>query len=153
MSEKENSLPDNETLPQRSLLQRIYDCASVIMQKIKHALKGPDPLHPDFRITEEIDEELTWFQNKGWGPVINPPYKVSFYFNDLSVLDNCPWVCKFGKNMNAKFSEFRYFCVAYGKPHLHTTDFGLEEMKKWVLQFDHPSLMTYGGKLMAMMKE
>lgn len=135
------------------MLQRLGSLMAAMPYKIYRAMKGPDPLHPDFRIVWVYDEELTWFQNKDWGPIPDPPYKLGFYFNDLSALNNCPWVCKFGKNLNKDFPQFQYFCVAYGDPALHQSDYGLPAMQEWAMQFDHPSLMTYGGKLLRMLKE
>ena len=135
------------------LFYRLGSMALSIFDKARLAINGPDPIHPDFRMTNVIDDDLTWFQNKDWGPVDDPPYKIGFYFNDISILDNCPWVCKFGNNLNEKFSQYKYFCVGYGNPVLHRTGFGLEDMKQWAMQFDHPSLMTYSGKLLKMLKE
>lgn len=111
-----------------------------------------DTPHPDFRIVSNFSGDFRWYQNKEWGPAPEPPYKLGFYFNDPSVLNDCPWVCKFGINLNEKMPDYKYFAVAYGAPHLHQEGYGLEEMKKWVMQFDHPSLMKYDGTLIKMLK-
>lgn len=110
------------------------------------------PLHPDFAKIWKINDKLTWYQNKSWGPAPSPEMKVGFYFNELSALDNCPWVAKFGNNLNAKFPDYKYFCIAFGNPRLWKEGFGLEKMKEWTMQFDHPSLMKYNGDFIEMLK-
>lgn len=102
-------------------------------------------LHPDFRLAWEINERLTWYQNREW-TLPNPRFKVGFFVNDLHTLDDCPWVCKFGNNRNKKRPEFKYFCVAFGDPRQWNTGYGLDEMIEWAKQFDHPTLVTYAGK-------
>lgn len=123
------------------------------METINGEMQREDAIHPDFRMRHYVDEELTWYQNISWGPFPHPPYKLGFYFNDPSALNDCPWVCKFGRNLNKKIRGYRYFCVAYGLPELYRKGFGLEEMTQWVMQFDHPSLMKYDGTLVKMLKQ
>lgn len=136
--------------PRPKRLKDIMTWATIMVEKLKNIMDPPDPIHADFKIVTPINSELVWFQNRDWGPCEDPPYKIGFYFNDLGALDHCPWVCKFGKNCNQKFPDSTFFCVVYGDPEMRDTDFGLDAVKKWAMNFDHPSLMTYDGKLLEM---
>src|SRR3989338_2546769 len=147
----------NEATSGNNALRQIRHMGKKVWKTLLQSLTGEiskeDAIQPDFRIPTRVSGDLTWYQNKSWGPLPEPEYKIGFYFNDPSVLNGCPWVCKFGKNLNPQIPDFEYFCVAYGSPHLWKESYGITRMLKWAMKFDHPSLMKYDGKLIKMLKE
>ena len=146
----EISIPAGEKDERRPRLQSAFqglrEVRDLVLEEIKEMFFRPEILHPEFKNAWKIDERLTWYQNREWGPAPSPPHKIGFYFNDLSTLDGCPWVCKFGNNLNPEFSEYKYFCFVYGDPRLFDKGYDLENVIEWAKKFHHPTLMTFGGK-------
>lgn len=116
----------------------------LIWRTIYHVLTDKitdsEALHPDFRNTEYISEELTWYQNRICEQ--KPPYKVGFPFNDPSILNDCPWIGKFGNNKDKnELPGFKYYFIGFGDP--KKKNFGLDEMIEWAKQFPHAKLLHY----------
>lgn len=148
---------EGKRVPRWDVVQNIKKVWSMAMSVLSgramcNEVSRQEALHPEFCICNDLGD-VVWYQNKSWGPQRKPPFKVGFYFNDPAVLSGCPWICKFALNANKKISGFTYFAVAYGDPSLAKKDFGLQNMLRWVMQFDHPSLMKYDGTLLKMLKE
>lgn len=95
--------------------------------------------------------DIVWHQNYEWS-LGHPPMKVGFYFNDPSLLDDCPWVAKIARNVDSTKPQYRFFGLAFGDPNLHQENFGLEQVKKWAMRFPEVRLMTYGGVTKAILK-
>jgi hypothetical protein len=112
---------------------------------LTNAVDVEDAIHPDFRMPWKIDERLTWYGNKSWGPMPEPSRKIGFYFNDPTVLDGCPWVAKIAKNIDDTKPGYAYFCLLFGDPNKWKDDFGFDDMKEWASGFDEVRVMTYAG--------
>lgn len=145
MTEIEPSIGSNRE-ESRSILEQWRIVKGMVWKEIRELFSSPKILHPEFRIAWKIDDTLTWYQNRHWGPLPEPPFKIGFYFKDLSILDHCPWIVKFGSNLNPAFADFPYFCVGYGNPAHFDQGYDLDAMIEWAKQFHHPTLMTYAGK-------
>ncbi len=75
-------------------------------------VKKKEFLHPQFTITKFDDR---WEHNrtyKPWDGVINS--KVRVLFDDLSLLDNCPFMAKVGTNFNGHIIPLKYVAFCYG---------------------------------------
>ena len=66
------------------------------------------------------------------------------FFDDLSLLNGCPFVAKFGDNVDGS-KPFKYFAVVYGKPGPTKGEQSLSEVEAWASRFPLASVFTYGG--------
>ena len=109
----------------------------------------PPLVHPDFGVKEDYDDGFYWWWNytdiarylktKDLKKNKNPKIvKVAFPFDDPRLLDNCPFMCKIGKNIGQK-QETQYYGVAYG------TEDDIEALKEWAQRFPHAKLLTSLG--------
>ena len=104
----------------------------------------PELIHPDFRIKGDVyDREgnLRWYWN--WDELRDSPgrkkyahvIKLAFPFDDSSLLDNCPFMCKVGENIGASH-ETKYYGFAYA------TEEETRALSEWGQRFPHAKLMT-----------
>ncbi|MBI5733286.1 hypothetical protein HY967_05065, partial [Candidatus Jorgensenbacteria bacterium] len=57
-------------------------------------------------------------------------------FDDPKLLDDCPFVCKIGKNVDG---DTKYFGVAYGDETIQ------KQMKEWAKKFRRATLLNESG--------
>jgi hypothetical protein len=82
--------------------------------------KQEEPIHPDFK-----NKDGFWFWNyTDFGKYIkesrkdlkiynpNGIVKVAFPFDDVSLLNDCPFMCKIGENISS-LKDTKYFGIAY----------------------------------------
>jgi hypothetical protein len=93
----------------------------------KGSLRG---LHPDFRLRQGDN----YIHNESRDTLERPiTCKVGFKFDDLSLLDDCPFTAKFGINLSG---GPKYFGLAYDEP-AHDK----QELLKWAERFPYVRLM------------
>ncbi|MFA5773719.1 MAG: hypothetical protein WC908_03550 [Candidatus Paceibacterota bacterium] len=101
------------------------------------------PLHPDFKTGDGF-----WFWNyTDFGKYIkenrrdlkfydaNGIIKIAFPFDDVNLLNNCPFMCKIGKNISSG-KETEWFGVAYAYKD------ELEELKEFGKKFPNYKIIT-----------
>jgi hypothetical protein len=79
-----------------------------------------------------------WFWNKKWDTFIPPKYKVGFAFNEKTLLDDCEFICKIGKNTESK--EFQYYGLIFGND--NAVDYTQQEVLNYVQKFDEKVLFN-----------
>jgi len=82
--------------------------------------KQEKPIHPDFK----IKDNFLWWNYTDFGKYIrekrrdlktyalNGVIKVAFPFDDINLLDDCPFMCKIGENVSSQ-KDTKYFGIAY----------------------------------------
>jgi len=81
-------------------------------------------LHPDFIISNGVSYQ----QNRRGELSHVEHHKVCFTFDDISLMDDCPFVAKIGYN---KRDGDRYFGVAYARSLEQ-----LDQVREWAMRFD-----------------
>ena len=109
----------------------------------KENKEAPALIHPDFKIKGDIydDEVRRWYWN--WlelkpSPIRKKyaaPIKLAFPFEDPTLLNNCPFMCKVGENIGTN-PETKYYGVAYA------TEEDAQTLSDWGQRFPHAKLIT-----------
>jgi hypothetical protein len=101
-------------------------------------------IHPDFKVRGDIyDQErnLRWSWN--WDQLKDSPkrkkftrvIKLAFPFDEVGLLDNCPFMCKVGENIGSNH-ETKYYGFAYA------IEEDAQALVDWGQRFPHAKLMT-----------
>jgi len=103
--------------------------------KLKTDKEQETSVHPDFKM-----HFLRFFQNRVWDRENmggEPKIKATFVFNDPSLLDGCPFVCKVSEDVRGGYN---FFGVAYGREE------DVEALKNWGQKFPEAKLFTLKGE-------
>ena len=105
--------------------------------------KQEEPLHPDFK----IKDDFWWWNYTDFGKYIrenrkdlklydlNGVAKIAFPFDDITLLNNCPFMCKIGENISSQ-KDTKYFGVAYAYKD------EVEKLNKFGKQFSRYEIIT-----------
>ena len=102
------------------------------------------PIHPDFKIKGDVydnEKDLRWSWN--WVELKLSPnrkkyaqaIKLAFPFEDVGLMDSCPFMCKIGENIGEN-KETKYYGVAYA------TEEDTQALIDWGQKFPHAKLIT-----------
>ena len=94
----------------------------------------PDQIHPDFPLRMG-----RFWQNRPWPTEdlgTKPKVKTIFTFDEVELLDECPFVCKVSPDLKGKR---KFFGVAYG---LHSDK---DKLGSWSSRFPDSKLLTFEG--------
>ncbi|MCU0660568.1 MAG: hypothetical protein MUD00_03090 [Candidatus Pacebacteria bacterium] len=71
-----------------------------------------------------------WYWNSYWNLPFKPEFKVGFAFNDISLLDDFPFIGKIGLNTDGKC---KYYGLVYG--HSKVGGYKKDDLVSWVNKF------------------